>query len=141
MTAADLIKRHEGLRLRPYTCTSGRLTIGWGRNLDGNGITEAEAEMMFGEDYARAEREAESLMGQQWRRLDEVRQAVLIDMAFNLGGAGLAKFRNTLAAVRRGAWHMAAVEMLDSRWARQVGHRASRLATMMQTGQWPKESI
>ena len=141
MTAADLIKRHEGLRLRPYTCTSGRLTIGWGRNLDDNGITEAEAEMMFGEDYARAEREAESLMGQQWRRLDEVRQAVLIDMAFNLGGAGLAKFRNTLAAVRRGAWHQAAVEMQDSRWARQVGHRASRLATMMQTGQWPKESI
>ena len=41
---------HEGLRLKPYKCTSGALTIGYGRNLDARGITEAEAEMMLSHD-------------------------------------------------------------------------------------------
>jgi len=65
-----------------------------------------------------------------------VRQAVLVDMAFNLGRAGLASFQKMRAALALGDFERAAAEMLDSLWARQVGRRARELAEMMQTGQW-----
>lgn len=71
--------------------------------------------------------------------LDEVRRAVLNDMAFNLGVAGLLGFRNTLQAVKDGRYEEAAEGMMASRWAKQVKGRAVRLATMMRTGQWPPE--
>ena len=73
------------------------------------------------------------------RRLDPVRQRVLIDMMFNMGpGApsrgGLLSFVNTLSEIRRGNYGIAADMMLASKWASQVGRRAVRLATMMRTG-------
>jgi lysozyme len=68
--------------------------------------------------------------------LDPPRQAVLVNMGFNLGVAGLLKFAKTLAAIKTGSYHEAAIHMLDSKWARQVGVRAQRLATQMETGRW-----
>ena len=59
--------------------------------------------------------------------------------AFNLGPAGLLKFGRTLSAVEQGDYETAAVEMLDSRWAGQVGQRATRLSEMMLTGEWPAD--
>lgn len=66
--------------------------------------------------------------------LDDVRQRVLVNMTFNLGSTRLALFKNFLAAVEEGDWDTAAFEMLDSKWAGQVGDRAVRLSDMMRNG-------
>ena len=68
-----------------------------------------------------------------WRALDPVRQRVMMNMAFNMQGK-LLGFRNFLAAAQRRDWSTASAEMLDSLWARQVGDRAKRLASMMRSG-------
>lgn len=68
--------------------------------------------------------------------LDPARQAVLVNMAFNLGTAGLLKFANTLRLVRERSFSQASQHMLDSLWAKQVGARAHRLARQMETGEW-----
>lgn len=125
--------RHEGLRLKPYTDTVGKLTIGIGRNLTDRGISREEAELLLDNDLASVVTALE-LAFSWWLSLDDVRQRVLADMAFNLGVGGLLKFKNTLAAVKEGRWDDAADGMLASRWAAQVGARASRLSRMMRTG-------
>lgn len=132
-----LVARHEGLRLRPYRDTTGHWTIGFGLNLDA-GLTREEAEWLLRHRLAQT---MDALVPELlwWGRLDEVRRAVLVDMAYNLGVAGLLKFHRTLAAVEAGDYEAAARGMLASRWARQVGTRARRLAGMMRTGRWPEE--
>jgi lysozyme len=129
---AELI-RDEGVRLKPYRDTVGKLTIGVGRNLDDVGITLAEAMVLLGHDITWAVHELETAL--PWfKDLDPVRQRVLCNMCFNLGLARLLGFRNTLAAVARGDYTQAAIEMMDSKWATQVGDRAKRLAKMMEQG-------
>jgi len=131
----QMLKRHEGLRLKPYRDTVGKLTIGYGRNLEDDGISLEEAELMLENDLDRAVKAARDVVA-GFDELDEVRQAVLVDMAFNLGRAGLASFQKMRAALALGDFERAAAEMLDSLWARQVGRRARELAEMMRTGQW-----
>lgn len=133
-----LIQRHEGLRLHPYRDTVGKLTIGYGRNLIDRGLTQAEAECLLRNDLRDVTAGLDRVLP-WWRGLDVVRRAVLVDMAFNMGVGGLAKFTTTLEAVRGGRWTAAATGMMKSRWAKQVGARSVRLAEMMLTGQWPPE--
>ena len=127
----------EGERLRPYTCTAGKLTIGIGRNLEDVGISKAEAQMLLEADIDRAVDALDHSL-KWWRSLDDVRQRVLIEMCFNMGigsaTRGLMSFVNTLEAIRTGRYDDAATGMLASKWAGQVGHRAERLARMMRTG-------
>ena len=132
------LRLHEGERLKPYRCTAGKLTIGIGRNLEDRGITAEESAYLLGNDitgfYAALLREL------PWvAQLDDVRQRVLLDMAFNLGLAGLLQFKNTLATIKAGDYEKAAAMMLQSRWAEQVGQRADRLSRMMFTGKDPRE--
>jgi len=137
-----LIARHEGAnrdpktgRHLPYKDSLGILTVGYGRNLE-RGISEDEARYMLANDIA--DHRNELLVHAPWvQGLDEVRLAALVDMAFNLGVPRLMGFRRMLAAARAGDWQTAAREMLDSRWAAQVGSRAVELAHMMRTGEWP----
>lgn len=132
------IELHEGIRLKPYRCTAGKLTIGVGRNLEDRGITLAEARMLLANDLTDVRNGL--LNALPWvGNLDEVRQRVLIDMAFNLGLQGLLQFERTLGAVKAGEYQRAATMMLQSRWAKQVGQRAERLARMMVTGADPRE--
>jgi len=132
------LRLHEGERLKPYRCTAGKLTIGVGRNLEDRGITAAEAAMLLANDIADMERELQRAL--PWvTRLDDVRQRVLLDMAFNLGLPGLLQLKRTREAIRTGQYQQAATMMLDSLWARQVGQRAERLARMMATGATPRE--
>jgi lysozyme len=134
----NLLVLHEGLKLKPYRCTAGKLTIGIGHNLDAKGITPDQAYAIFRDDMTDVARELERRI--PWIvQLDEVRAAVLADMAFNLGVDGLLKFPATLALVQSGKYIEASLEMLDSAWAKQVGKRATRLSEMMATGKWPKE--
>ena len=69
-----------------------------------------------------------------WCTLSPSRQRVLINMCFNLGISRLLDFKLALAAMKAGKFHLAAAEMLDSKWAKQVGERAERLAVMMKEG-------
>jgi lysozyme len=131
------LRLHEGERLKPYRCTAGKLTIGVGRNLEDRGITAQESAYLLGNDIDSHWREL--VKAAPWvERLDEVRQRVLLDMAFNLGITGLLGFKNTLATIKAGNFEKAGTMMLDSKWARQVGRRADRLATMMATGKDPR---
>jgi lysozyme len=124
---------HEGRRLKPYRDTVGKLTIGVGRNLTDRGISPAESDLLLTNDID--EHLHDLLAVAPWiNGLDEVRQRVLVDMAFNLGVPGLLKFKSTLAAIKDGRYEDAAKGMLKSLWAKQVKGRATRLAEMMRTG-------
>ena len=100
------------------------------------GISDDEAEALFAADVA----ETSTALSRElaWvLDLDPVRRAVLVDMAFNLGLRGLLSFRRALAALKAGDCETCAVEMLDSRWAEQVGRRATRDAWIMRAGEFP----
>lgn len=132
---SDLItdlKLDEGLRRKPYRDSVGKLTLGIGRNLDDVGISEAEAEYLLNNDIDRTIDDLNRLLP-WWQQLDEPRRRVLLNMGFNLGVTGLAKFTQTLAAVREGRYSDAAALMLRSKWAGQVGDRARRLAELMRS--------
>lgn len=127
-----MLLRHEGLRTRPYLDTKGKLTIGVGRNLDDMGITEDEAMYLLRNDIELHRRELGRF---PWfAGLNDTRQAVLIDMHFNLGATRFNTFRQMIEALERGDYISAAGEMRNSRWAAQVGNRAEELSTMMMRG-------
>lgn len=140
----EQLKFHEGLRLTAYKDTTGHLTVGIGHNLEtnpvkkvigrdigkGERITEAEAMQLLTDDVAFFTAKVKKYI-KNYNQLSDVRQSVLVDMCFNMGISGLLKFKNMLKAVEREDYQKAAEEMLDSRWARQVGSRSKRLALMM----------
>ena len=130
----EQLVRHEGLRLKPYRCTSGKLTIGFGRNLDANGISQTEAFMLLEHDILQCEMQILAEIPKIYLQLDEVRKSVLLNMCFNLGVSGLLGFKNTLEFIKAGDWERAANNMLVSRWAKQVGRRAIELSELMRKG-------
>ena len=135
-TLTAMLIPEEGLRLKPYRDTVGKLTIGVGRNLDDVGISQAEAMAMLANDIARSD--AALYKGAPWAKsMDAVRRDVLRDMAFNMGWGSLSKFTSTLMHARSGDYVAAAADMLKSEWAGQVGSRAWTLAKMMKTGERP----
>lgn len=127
------VKADEGVRARIYTDTVGKISGGVGRNLTDRGFTPNEIELMLDNDIALAVAELDRV-APWWRKLDDVRQNVLVNMMFNLGAPRLLGFRKFLAAVQAGDWPRAAAEMMDSTWAKQVKSRANRLANEMLTG-------
>jgi lysozyme len=130
------LKQHEGLRLKAYQDTVGVWTIGYGTNLQELTIDDATAEKWLLKDIETATREASGL--RFFGELSAVRQRVVIEMVYNLGLGRFLQFRKTVAAIERKDWEAAAKEMLDSRWAQQVGRRARLLAEIMRTGVDPK---
>lgn len=132
---ADQLVRDEGIRLKPYRDTVGKLSIGVGRNLDDVGISTAEAMMMLRDDITIATDSLEQTF--PWTQaIDPVRQSALVNMTFNMGISGIAHFKQFLAAMQQGNWPEAKAQMLDSIWAEQVGARAQRLALQIETGEW-----
>ncbi len=129
----DMLKYDEGVELKPYTDTSGHTTIGIGRNLDSVGISRCEADMMLMNDINVAHIEIIKIV-KNFDQLDNVRQSVLLNMVFNLGSTRFRKFRNMIAAVHDFNFDMAADEMLDSLWAKQVKSRSLRLSECMRLG-------
>ena len=122
--------QHEGLKLKPYTCSQGKLTIGVGRNLVEKGITKSEALFLLENDIKEAKKLCE-VNFPFFDRLSLLRQEVLIEMCFNLGISKLKQFKKMLLAIEQGDFELASVEMLDSLWAKQVKNRAVRLAKYM----------
>ena len=129
--------RHEGLKLSAYQDSLGYWTIGTGRLIDarkGGGISENEADYLLSNDVVEVMGGLDKALP-WWNDLDEVRQRVLADLCFNLGLAGLLKFRATLAAWEAGDYERAADGLKASKWYGQVKTRGPRLAQMLRTGQ------
>ncbi len=132
--ATALIARHEGLRLKPYKDSVGKISIGYGRNLEDVGISEAEAESMLTQDVTIAYADAQKF---EWfKDLNGPRRAVIVNMIFNLGFTRFNGFKNTILFIEKGMFIAAGEEMLDSKWAKQVKGRALELSGMMKTGDW-----
>lgn len=124
--------RDEALKLKPYRCSAGKLSIGVGRNLDDVGISEAEAMFLLGTDIAGVLADLDrNLPG--WRNLPEAVRLAIANMCFNMGWPRLALFKGMWAALDAGDWDKAADEALDSLWARQVGARAVRIADLIRS--------
>ena len=140
MSYRDLAKAQlrmdEGCIPHAYKDSLGYLTIGVGRLIDerlGGALSPDEIDLLLENDLTRAEATAKALFP-SFQALSDARKAVLLSMSFNLGSARLAAFQRFREAVSAGAWEQAAVEMLDSRWAEQVGDRAKRLAAQFKEG-------
>ena len=152
----DKLIEHEGLVLTVYQDSLGIDTIGIGRNLKDrgiskeeldyldipsmevvyeHGISEADARYLALNDIAIVENEL-CRIHPCVEELDSVRQLVLMDMAFNMGVPRLSKFKLMWNAVHEQNFEAASLEMMDSRWARQVGKRAKKLSDAMKTGEF-----
>ena len=134
----DRIKKNEGLVLTAYKCPAGRITIGYGRNLEDNGISEEEADMLLKNDVNRIDTFLST--NDYWRVLYKSlcppRQGVLIEMAFQLGIEGLSSFKSFIRAITTQEWIVAAQEMINSKWCAQTPRRAQELADIMRYGEW-----
>lgn len=133
------LRRDEGVRYSPYTDTTGHRTIGVGRNLTVSPLpagwtyplTDVQVNQLLTQDLQNTFAQLNASLP-WWTSLDDVRARVVANMAFNLGVAGLLTFHNTLAAMQRGSYAIAAAGMIHSQWATQVGARAQRLAYAME---------
>jgi len=156
----DQLILHEGLKLRPYKCPANKWTIGVGRNLEDVGLSKDEQFKLFGTSNLNRKEVIDGLLARgitkeqalylldndienctadvkrfPWfESLDPVRQKVIIDMRFNLGLAGLMRFKRMILALEQGDYDRAGEEMKDSKWYSQVGIRGRRLVKMMKTG-------
>jgi len=119
----EMLKRHEGLRTFPYNCSQGFLTLGIGRNLDANGISEEEAHYLLYNDINKVQKELTKNWG-VWRTFPERARMVCIDMAFQMGITGFMSFRETRKLMELGKWLEASEELLRSRYAVQTPNRA-----------------
>ena len=133
MNLENQLELHEGRKKYPYRDTVGKLTIGVGHNLEDKGLSDAVINLILQEDIEEAKSELDRVLP-AWQELDEVRQQVMIDMMFNLGAPRLMTFVKFRRALLVSDYEDAAAEMLDSKWAEQVGARADRLAEMMRSG-------
>jgi lysozyme len=134
-----MIKRHEGFRDRLYLDTEGLLTGGYGHLFaEGGKLSTLVCDILFDEDFKEARLTAEKLMDEYGVPNPTLtRKVVLIDMAFNLGYDRLRKFRKMWQSLKLKDYKTAADEMLDSKWAKQVGSRADELANLMREGKYP----
>lgn len=129
------LRRDEGLKLKPYRDSVGKITLGYGRNLDDDGISEMEADFLLQNDVKAATVELEANF--PWvMNLDDARKGAVLNMIFNMGAHGLAEFRDFLQKLQSGDFRAASGAMLDSLWAKQVGPRATRLSIQIESGQW-----
>lgn len=134
----ESLTKHEGLRTLPYEDSVGVLTIGVGHNLEDRPLTNRAVQTILEDDIAEAVYELNRIKSYLdfEKTLSDVRENVLVEMIFNLGAPRLSKFVKFWAAIKEADYDKAAIEMLDSKWARQVGQRAKTLAEQMRTGEF-----
>ena len=132
--AMQMTKNFEGLRLKPYRCSAGKLTIGYGRNLEDVGITDSEADMLFFNDYDRARGNLRALLvanGIKEENLSRNAFYALTDMMFNLGYSRMSTFKKLLSELKKSSYEDVAREMKKSKWYSQVGKRADKLIRLI----------
>lgn len=129
----EMTKKFEGVSLKMYKCPAGKWTIGVGHNIEDNGITEDMADYILERDLREAEIQVRTKFPTYYK-LNEARQFVLVDLCFNIGINRFLTFKKMLAALVKGDYHTAAIEMQDSKWYRQVGNRGKILCEIMRKG-------
>lgn len=134
MTTPDYVELNEGYRRYIYLDTEGIETIGIGFNLE-EGFSREECRLILNLRLGYI-RDALRNKIAKWDSIGPVRQMVLMDMTYNLGLPKLLQFKKMLAAIDSDNFERAAAELLDSKYASQVGIRAERNAQMMRTGEW-----
>ncbi len=141
---------HEGMRLMPYKCPAGYVTIGVGHNLVTNPLGKAEKKVLGDWQNGISEEAALYLLNRDiqrslddcrhyikfWSHLDAERKYALLDMAFNMGIKGVLKFKKMLADMDIGNFRGAAKECLNSKYAKDVGKRAERIAATIEKGEF-----
>jgi lysozyme len=141
MSSPDLRKMFrldEGYKLTMYKCSAGKWTVGYGHNIQDNGISAAVAELMLKEDIEMATSICIRLFGKGlWDRWSENRRAGWINLAFNLGQTRLLNFRNTLRSALREDWPNVEKGLRGSLWFKQVGDRAPRVIAMIIREEFP----
>lgn len=136
--AQELIKDHEGFRDTAYLCPAGKWTAGWGHNLEAHGIVERgpftldQCRQWLREDIDASIADLETF--DWWDGLSDVRKAALVDFRFNVGPGTMRQFKRMLAAIAGKDFDSAAEELLDSKYARQTGRRARKIAAMLVNG-------
>jgi lysozyme len=135
------LERDEGFRAEPYVDSTGHWTWGYGHKLSGPlppgsviGVVAAYQVLLADIERTKVGLSANPAT-EWWGQLDDLRQDVIVNMAFNLGVAKLATFGQFLDFVKRGEYAQAADDELHTLWATQVGDRAHRLAQQMRTGE------
>ena len=128
------LRQDEGVKQFPYMCTSGKLTIGVGRNLQDVGLSPDEMDYLLANDISRAIHTTSSSID-FFEELNEARQRALTNMAFQMGISGLLTFKKMIKAMRHGNFEIAATECLDSEYSRQTPARAARIAETIRSGQ------
>tara|TARA_R110002094_G_scaffold157781_1_gene144016 strand:+ start:8031 stop:8426 length:396 start_codon:yes stop_codon:yes gene_type:complete len=124
----DLI-RHEGYRRHLYEDTEGNLTIGVGYNIEEKGLPDYIIRFLLDDSIKEARSELSRIAPDL--HLSRTRQDVLLNMLFNMGAPRLLTFKKMWAAIENNDFETAADEMLDSKWADQVGQRAIELSERM----------
>ena len=138
MDLKQQLLREEGSESCAYQDTLGFWTIGVGRLIDarkGDGLSQDEIEYLLDNDIKKITEKVHKFL--PWvSKLNEPRQAVLLQMTFQMGLRGVLGFKRTLGSIEDGQYFEAAIEMLQSEWAKQTPERANRLAAQMETGEW-----
>lgn len=116
-------KLAEGLSLKPYRCPAGKLTIGYGHNLEANGISEEIANQLLHEDLDKSESYVLKTLG----HLKEPFYGVAIDMVFNLGPKGFSSMKRLNKALADHNKDEVLTELVDSKWFLQVGYRSKAI--------------
>lgn len=133
--AKELIKKHEGFKSKVYVCPAGKLTVGYGRNVENKGISEEEAEYLLVNDVWECIFDLYEVFTQiRFNGFSKYRQAALVDMRYNLGPDGFRGFKKMLAAIESGDWDEAARQAVRSEWAKQVGYRAVTIERILREG-------
>jgi lysozyme len=128
----ETIERHEGYRQFPYKCTKGRTTIAIGRNISDKGISYAEARYLLKNDIEECVDDLKKIFNEQFEKLPDHAQEVLINMRFQLGVKGFRGFKRFIFAIKAWDFQKASVEMLDSKWAKyDTPSRANELSGML----------
>jgi len=138
--AKQMLIKHEGIRVHPYKCSEDKLTIGIGRNLEANGISEEEAMYLLDNDIDRVIKNLDKIFP-AWKVMPSKARLVCIDMCFQMGITGFMNFRRTRALMEMGAWLEASEELLRSKYAVQTPNRAAYNSRQLALCQNAKKNI
>lgn len=128
----EFTKEMEGLRLLPYKCPAGKLTIGYGHNLESKGISKEIAEKLLDDDLEEAAMATAKLIPVT----DQIWFDIATDMVFNMGLTKFKTFVGLIKYIKEGSYDNALAEMVNSLWFKQVGRRSKLLWL---AGHWHRE--
>ena len=130
------VKKHEGYRNKVYLDTLGKRTVGVGHLCvedfweDNKEYDEEFLMNILKDDLKNAIEGAERLL-KDCPVLDDLAKEIIIEMVFQLGETGVSKFKNMIKALKIPDYQTAAIEMLDSKWAKQTPNRAQNMSAEM----------